>query len=413
MLKKEIKRNYPIDWKEYTFDTLFDFDGGLPVSRANLSNKGICYLHYGDIHKLKENYIDVERDADIIPKYDVPLENLSENYILNDGDIAFADASEDYEGIGKSVVVLNKGNIPFISGLHVIVARDKTDLLNREFKRFFLSNWNIRKQMKRIATGISVLGINRPNLRKIDAVLPPLKEQQKIASILSTWDKAIELKEKLIEQKKEQKKGLIQNLLTGEVRLPGFDGDWMKKKIGDCIIESREIATDPILEKRLTVRLNLKGIEQREVNPIEKVGATTQYVRKAGQFIYGKQNLHKGAFGLIPEKFDGYQTSSDIPSFNFKRGIDSKWFFYYMSREGFYRNLERISTGTGSKRINPKDLYILNIKVPGINEQREIANVLSTIDKELELLNKELNNIKHQKKGLMQLLLTGKVRVKA
>src|SRR5690606_109846 len=224
--------NYPLDWKCFRFDQLFNFEGGLSISRENLSDEGICYLHYGDIHTSTENYIDVKKDYDKLPKYNEKLQNINQKYLLNDGDIVIADASEDYEGIGKAVVIFNEENIPFISGLHTIVAKDKTDLIYRDFKRYFLSDWYIRKQMMFYATGISVFGLSKENVKKIQVILPSKLEQQKIADILSTWDKAIELKEKLIEQKKEQKKGLMQRLLTGKVRLPGFEGEWKKVRLG-------------------------------------------------------------------------------------------------------------------------------------------------------------------------------------
>ncbi|MCB7071422.1 restriction endonuclease subunit S [Caldibacillus sp. 210928-DFI.2.22] len=244
MANKNLKELYPSDWVEHKFNTLFKFEGGMPISRAKLSDEGVCYLHYGDIHKSNDNHIDVEENFDAIPKLKMSLDEIKDKYILNDGDIVFADASEDYEAIGKSVVVVNKSNIPFVSGLHTIVARDKTTgLLDNGYKRYFLSDWNIRKQIMILATGISVLGISKENIKDVEVVLPPLKEQNKIATILSVWDKAIELKEKLIEQKKQQKKGLMQKLLTGEVRLPGFEGEWTKIKLGNVIEESKERTT--------------------------------------------------------------------------------------------------------------------------------------------------------------------------
>ena len=98
------------------------------------------------------------------------------------------------------------------------------------------------------------------------------------------------------------------------------------KKVKDFLIESKIEGIDDI-NKRLTVKLNLKGITIRESKTIEIEGATKQFIRKSGQFIYGKQNLHKGAFGIIPKELDGYLTSSDIPSFDFKKGIEPKWFY--------------------------------------------------------------------------------------
>jgi type I restriction enzyme S subunit len=272
------------------------------------------------------------------------------------------------------------------------------------------SNYFRNKAIKK-GTGTTRLRIGLGELAKIKLAIAKKEEQQKIAQILSTWDEAIELKEKLLEEKKKQKEGVMQKLLTGKIRLPGFNGEWSKKTIGNLLIESKIVAHKPDINKRITVKLNLKGVEKRELTAVEKEGATTHYVRKAGQFIYGKQNLHKGAFGIIPNYLDNYQSSSDIPSFDFKENVDGIWFYYYFSRPDFYKNLENISTGTGSKRIHPKDLYKVVIKTPSLPEQKAIAKVLSTADREIYLLTQELEQLKLQKKGLMQLLLTGIVRV--
>lgn len=239
-----------------------------------------------------------------------------------------------------------------------------------------------------------------------------IDEQKRIIKILSTWDLAINKQEQLIEKKMEFKKALMQRIFNGDTRFKEFDDEWTIRKIDSILNEDKEVATEADINKRLTVRLNLKGIEKRVAKNIEIEGATTHYIRRAGQFIYGKQNLHKGAFAIIPTELDGYQSSSDLPAFNFKNDIDSRWFYYYLSRENYYKQLEKIATGTGSKRIQPKELLEIKIKVPNIDEQKKIVEILSLVDNEIELLEKELEVLKLQKKVLMQRLLTGEVRVK-
>lgn len=166
-----------------------------------------------------------------------------------------------------------------------------------------------------------------------------------------------------------------------------------------------------ISKKRLTVKLNRQGIIKRETKSIEKEDATVQYIRKAGQFIYGKQNLHKGAFGIVPDHLDGYQSSSDLPSFDISNRIDRKWIYYWFSREKYYEYLERIASGSGSKRIQPEEFLKINILVPTLEEQSEIIKLLSNAENEIYLLQKDLDQEKQRKKALMQLLLTGIVRV--
>lgn len=292
----------------------------------------------------------------------------------------------------------------------------KITINNNEANSSYIYHWlnqkKIRDYYNVIKTGLAFPQISLEQVRKTNIPLPNIKEQEKIVSILSTWDKAIGLKEKLIEQKKEQKKGVIQLLISGNVRVPGFSSEWSKKNVGELIEESKEVAKHPKLSERITVRLSLKGVTKRETTAVEKDGATTQYVRRAGQFIYGKQNLHKGALGLIPKELDGFQSSSDIPAFDFKEGIEPLWFYYYFARENFYESLEDISSGTGSKRIQPKELYKVKIMVPSVEEQKRQAEIFLSLDKEIKLLQQELELLKTQKQGLMKQLLTGKIRVK-
>lgn len=241
-------------------------------------------------------------------------------------------------------------------------------------------------------------------------ILPPINEQKKIAEILATQDKVIALKERLLEEKKTQKKYLMQQLLTGKKRLAGFNTKWVEERIGKYLAESA-IVTVPNINKRITVKLHLGGICHREIKAIEKEDATIQYLRKAGQFIYGKQNFHNGAFGIIPNELDGFQSSSDLPSFDISNQINKTWFFYYCSMSDFYRKLEITSTGTGSKRTRPDTFLDIKISFPSKEEQESIAELLSNADREILLIQNSIDEEKQKKKALMQLLLTGIVRV--
>ena len=400
MLNKSLKDFYPSDWTEYRFNNLFEFEGGMSISRSKLSEEGICYLHYGDIHKSSDNYIDVEKNYDSIPKLNESIENIKEKYILNDGDIVFADASEDYEGIGKSVVVINKSNIPFVSGLHTIVARDKSNLLDNGYKRFFLSDWNIRKQIMLIATGISVYGISKENLKTIRVVLPQINEQRKIASILSTWDKAIELKEKLIEQKKVQKKGLMQKLLTGEVRLPGFNGEWKTVKLSKVVRKIKGKAVEYLDNGKFPV-IDMDYLES-EIFKNYTNDATVLTNKNDVILLWDGSRAgmaFTGVEGVVGSTFVKLEC------------ISINNIFLQKHLEMNEQKIQRLREGSGIPHV-PKDfLNYYKIKLPPLKEQEAISNVLSKMDKDLELLTKEILCLKQQKKGLMQLLLTGKVRV--
>lgn len=174
--------------------------------------------------------------------------------------------------------------------------------------------------------------------------------------------------------------------------------------------ESRIPAEDE-LGKRLTVALHLKGVSIREERDNSETGKTIYYRRKAGQFIYGKQNIFRGSLGIVPSELDGYLSSQDLPAFDISGGYDVRFVYEFFARPGFYEGLEQISTGTGSKRVHPETLYNLKIPFPSLSEQIAIASVLSTLDSEISALSSLKASLLVQKRGLMDLLLTGRVRV--
>lgn len=411
MKYKAILKEYPVDWKEYTFGELFDFEGSLSVARSKLGDKGIAYLHYGDIHKRNVNYVDVGKELSSLPKYDV--DDIKDKYFLENGDIVFADASEDYDDIGKAVVVFNRDNIKFIAGLHTIVAKDKSETdLNFLYKRYFLSDKSVRKQIMFYATGISVLGISKTNLRKVYVKIPSFEEQQKIADILSTWDKAIELKEQLIEQKKEQKKGLMQKLLTGEVRLSGFYGDWIEVRLGELFDERRETGYNHL---ELLAITSGKGVVRRTDVDIKDTSSDdkSKYKRIMPKDIgYNTMRMWQGVSGF--SKYEGI-VSPAYTILKPVKGIDSQFMAYLFKLPKLINIFRRYSQGLVNDTLNLKynNLKVIKVNVPrDKKEQEALSDVFQKLDFEIEANERYVEELKLQKKGLMQLLLTGKVRVK-
>ena len=122
--------------------------------------------------------------------------------------------------------------------------------------------------------------------------------------------------------------------------------NWKKVKLGSLLTESKIVSVNPNPDKRIRVKLNVLGVEKRPLTK-DKKGATKYYIRRAGQFIYGKQNLHKGAFGIVPEELDGYESTSDIPAFDIDESCYSEWIFYFFRKNNFYLKLEDLAQGVG------------------------------------------------------------------
>ena len=188
---------------------------------------------------------------------------------------------------------------------------------------------------------------------------------------------------------------------------------WKKVKLGDFLKESKIEATNSNPDLRLRVLLNANGVIKRPLTK-ETKGATKYFKRKAGQFIYGKQNLHKGAFGIIPKELDGYTSSSDLPAFDVDDSCLPEWLDYFLKQGNFYLSLVDIAKGAATKRIQPKDLFEVEIPLPDtIEEQQKIIDGFKKKEKSHSLLVKEIQTqkqlISELKQSILQEAIQGKL----
>lgn len=241
--------------------------------------------------------------------------------------------------------------------------------------------------------------------------LPPLPEQQKIATILSTQDKVIELKEKLLAQKQQQKKYLMQQLLTGKKRLPGFDRKWNYVKANEIFKSIVDKSHDGKLEV-------LSSTQDKGIVPRSQVDIDIKYNENS---LSTYKKVCEGDFVISLRSFQGgieYSNYAGIvsPAYTVLRAIvkiDNGYYKQFFKSSNYIKRLNVAVYGIrDGKQISYDDFGQIKIPVPPIEEQREVAKVLSTADHEIDLLQKSIEAEKQKKKSLMQLLLTGKVRVK-
>ena len=207
------------EWELKTLGDLFNFSGGYSASREQLSSEGHCYLHYGDIHGATKTTVDVCADYQNIPKLDISLKRVASKSLLEDGDVVFVDASEDDEGTSRHVVVVNKDRKPFISGLHTIVAKSKTNELAHEYRRYCFQTPAIRQQFLFYAVGTKVSGISKTNIAKLTMPVPGVAEQTAIAEVLTDMDAELAALAQRREKTRALKQAMMQELLTGRTRL--------------------------------------------------------------------------------------------------------------------------------------------------------------------------------------------------
>lgn len=297
------------------------------------------------------------------------------------------------DGSGVGNISFHEKNTSVVNTSQYILPKENVDL---NFIYYLLQTINLDKY--KTGSTIPHIYFKDYSIEKVN--IPELNEQKKIGLLFRNIDIKLETLERKYAFYQNFKKYFMQQIFTQKLR---FDENcqYATKKVKDFLVESKIEGTDDI-NKRLTVKLNLKGITIRESKTIEIEGATKQFIRKSGQFIYGKQNLHKGAFGIVPKELDGYLTSSDIPSFDFKGEIEPKWFYYYFSRKSFYEKLESLSTGTGSKRISPKEFLNIKIIVPEIEEQHRIVYLLEKFDEKINGISNQITQMDMFKKSLLQ-----------
>lgn len=254
---------------------------------------------------------------------------------------------------------------------------------------------------------------------------PPFREQEKIAEILSTWDKAIFLMENLIEQKKKQQKWLMQNLLDPDsgVRLPGFEGEWVKKSLkslcteiidGDWI-ESKDQSDSGIrLIQTGNIGIGVFLDKFERARYINEETFTRLHCTEVfeGDILISRLPDPIGRACVIKSLKERAIAAVDCSIVRFKTKSVAEYFIQYACSEAYFKKVAVLSGGSTRTRISRKEIEKLTIPLPSdTKEQIAISKVLTTAGYEIDILEQKLEQLQKQKKALMQLLLTGIVRV--
>lgn len=280
------------------------------------------------------------------------------------------------------------------------------------------------------ATQNAQKNINLQVLKPLLILTPPLPEQRKIAQILSTWDKAITTTERLLINRQQQKKALMQRLLTGKQRFAGFEGAWVTVSLSEVASSKKysftggpfgsDLKNEDYTESGIRI-IQLQNIGDGYFNntykiytSIEKADQLNSCNIYPGDIIISKMGDPVARATIIPDLESRYLMSSDGIRLSVNSDIYVSTLIKEIVNSDIFRTIA-ISKSTGStrKRIGLSELKNIPISLPPtIDEQQKIASVLSAADAEITTIQNQLNNLKQQKKALMQQLLTGKRRVK-
>jgi type I restriction enzyme S subunit len=193
--------------------------------------------------------------------------------------------------------------------------------------------------------------------------------------------------------------------LTPKLRFPEFRGDWKNAVISDLLTtddKPEKVATFES-DKILTVKLHANGVVKNERTGA-LTGGTSYFRRKSGQFIFSKIDLLNGAFGIVPDEFDGFSSSTDIPAFSFAVDCSPAFFVNWLTANYERLEIERTGTSATLKRVSPEKFRALPIMLPSPAEQQKIADCLTSLDACVAAQGRKVEVLKAHKKGLMQQL---------
>jgi len=412
MTNNRKQKNIPKGWRSARVEDIFEFVSTYSHSKSQMSyevgdNDSVYNIHYGDIHSKYSKYIDLSKNN--IPFLMDKGEIFKKEKFLNVGDLVMVDASEDYDGVGSSVEIRNLTNKKCVAGLHTFVLRDKTKSTVDGYRALLFRNEKVHNWLKRVSVYSKVFGITKASLQKTQLLLPPLPEQKQIVKILEAWDKCLEKLSRKIEIKKNIKKGLMQRLLTGAVRLNMFSGEWESVKLEDIVdFKNGKAHEKNITENGKYVVVNSKFISSD--SRVVKYSNKNMSPLLKDDIVMVMSDVPNGkaiAKCFLIDENDKYTLNQRICSIKPKKD-NSVFLFFILNRNKYFLQFD---DGVKQTNLRKDDILDCQIKLPSKEEQIAIAKILTTADKEIEILEKKKKIIEDQKKYLLNNLVTGKIRI--
>lgn len=379
----------PEDWRIVPLGQLFDFKNGLNKGKE-FFGFGTPIINFTDVFNNPQMYQSTIKGLVSVSSKDIKSCNAHK------GDVFFTRTSETPEEVGMSSVLLDELDSAVFSGF-VLRARPKTDLLNSEYSGLCLRSNTIRQQIIKSATYTTRALTSGAKLSDVLLPLPTLDEQRKIAKALSDIDGLIDSLSKLIDKKKNIKIGTMQQLLTGEKRLAGFSEEWEEHEIGEVV----------------------KIVKGQSLQSKDFINGSVPVVA-GGQSYAGYHNVanHTDICVTISASgaYAGYVWLHDYPIFasdcsviegNEDMNIRFLYYVLKLNQDVIYK----AQTGGAQPHIHPRDISPIKLSIPSIDEQAAIATVLTDMDTEIASLEAKKEKFELIKKGMMQELLTGRVRL--
>ena len=380
-------------WEVKKLGEVMDFKVTNSFSRENLNYEygTVKNIHYGDIHTKFQTLFDINYESVPFINEEIDISRISEENYCKNGDVIFADASEDLNDVGKSIEIININEERLLSGLHTLLARPKKDIFHLGFSGYLFKSNSVRTQIQKESQGSKVLSISVGRISKIELSFPSVEEQKKISSFLALLDERIQTQSKIINDLKTLKIATAKKIFSGELRFKDDNGndfsEWEDKKLGDISIKkSSNISANTLEENQGNFKIYGANGLLKEID----------FYREEKPYIaIVKDGAGVGRLLLCEGKSSVLGTLDIIKN---KEQTDLLFLYYLLETIDF----TKFTTGSTIPHIYFKDYSKEIIGLPSFPEQTKIANFLSSIDSKIDIENQLLQKLEAQKKYLLQ-----------
>lgn len=401
----------PEDWEAGKIGDCFDFKNGLNKEKS-FFGKGTPIVNYMDIYNHKGL-----KAKDIRGKVTLSYSEIKA-YEVKKGDMFFTRTSETVEEIGMASVLLEDVPKGVFSGF-ILRARPKNNLLDDEFKKYCFHSNSVRKEISSKSSYTTRALTNGRLLSSVPFPLPPKPEQQAIATVLSDTDELIRSLSSLIAKKRQIKEGAMQELLTGKKRLTGYTGEWEVKKLGEVIYLQGGYAfkSDEFTEIGIPI-IRISDVESNQISIENSVcykafNIPKAFIARRGDALIAMSGATTGKIGVYNKDRVAYINQRVGKFVVLDNGKTSQEFISHLVRsEKFTEGLTKEIAQGAQPNISGKQIQSIELPIPPTKEEQQaIAEILSDMNSEIIALEQKREKYRLIKQGMMQQLLTGKIRI--
>ncbi|TCQ96830.1 restriction endonuclease subunit S [Sphingobacterium sp. JUb20] len=402
------------EWETKKLGEIMDFKVTNSLSRENLNYEvgAVKNIHYGDIHTKFQTLFNITNEIVPFINDEINVERISDENYCREGDIIFADASEDLNDVGKSIEIINVNGEKLLSGLHTLLARPKSNVFHLGFNGYLFKSNSLRTQIQKESQGSKVLSINIGRISKIELSFPNVQEQGRITALLSLLDERMQTQNKII----IHYQSLIRNLRNKifKQRLKFSDEqknkffNWETIELGIIaekrIVKNREMRIKTVFSNSASFGIiNQSDFFDKEIANQNNING--YYIVEKDDFIYNPRISKEAPVGPISMNKIGTGVMSPLYLvFRLKKGSPS-FYEHFFNSNVWYVHMESIANyGARADRMSfsNSSFFEMPIPLPPTKEQDRIATFLSLIAHKIQIEKGILKQLEKQKKHLLQ-----------